>query len=69
MVDSFKNRRKIAWSAHVAALLFPLLILSTNSDQLGQIAIPFYGYIGIIITAYIAAASYESKDQRKQNAE
>ena len=41
--DRWKNRRRMAWTALVAALLFPLLVLWTESDQLGAVAGGGYG--------------------------
>jgi hypothetical protein len=59
MTDRWKNRRKMAWLSMIAGLLFPLLILATESPTLGQIALPFYGFIGAVVAAYIGFATYD----------
>ena len=59
MIDRWKNRRKMAWLSMLAGLLFPLLILSTESPTLGQIALPFYGFVAGVVMAYIGAATYD----------
>jgi hypothetical protein len=43
----------------LAGLMFPLLILATESPTLGQIALPFYGFIGAVVAAYIGFATYD----------
>lgn len=60
-VDRWKNRRRMCWLTLVAALLFPVLILVTNSSQLGVIAGPFYIFAGLIVTAYIGGAVIDDK--------
>ena len=40
----------------LAGLLFPLLLLVTESAQLGLIATPFYVFVGMVVTAYIGGA-------------
>jgi hypothetical protein len=59
VIDRWKNRRKMAWLSMLAGLLFPLLILSTESPTLGQIALPFYGFVAGVVMAYIGAATYD----------
>jgi hypothetical protein len=59
MTDRWKNRRKMAWLSMIAGLFFPLLILATESPTLGQIALPFYGFIGAVVAAYIGFATYD----------
>lgn len=59
--DRWKNRRKMSWLAMIAGLLFPLLILATDSAQLGVVAAPFYIFVGIVVTAYIGAATVDDK--------
>lgn len=52
-----KNRRQMAWATLVAALMFPLLILFTESDQLGAIATQFYAFSTLILMAYFGIAT------------
>ena len=58
-IDRWKNRRKMAWITLLSGVLFPLLILSTESSVLGQIALPFYGFATGVVMTYIGAATYE----------
>lgn len=44
--DRWKNRRRMAWLALLAGLAFPLLLLYTDSAQLGAVAGSFYAFAG-----------------------
>ena len=57
--DRWKNRRKMAWLSMLGGLAFPLLILATESATLGQIALPFYGFVSAVVAAYIGFATYD----------
>jgi hypothetical protein len=61
--DRWKNRRKMAWAALVAGLAYPLLLLYTESDQLGAVAGPFYIFVGAVVGAYIGFATVDDKWQ------
>jgi hypothetical protein len=65
-MDRWKNRRKMAWLSMIAGLLFPLLILASESPTLGQVALPFYGFVAGVVMAYIGAATYD--DTHKKDA-
>lgn len=54
--DRWKNRRRMAWLALVAGLLFPLLLLWSDSDQLGSVAGAFYVFVGAVMVSYIGGA-------------
>lgn len=54
--DRWKNRRKMAWSSLIAGLLFPLLLLWSDSDQLGSVAGAFYVFVGAVVTVYIGGS-------------
>jgi len=43
----------------LSGVLFPLLILSTDSETLGQISMPFYAFVTGVVMTYISAATYE----------
>lgn len=60
-LDRWKNRRKMAWASLVAGLLFPLLLLVTKSEQLGQVAVPFYMFVSAVVGAYIGFATVDDK--------
>jgi hypothetical protein len=53
----------MAWLSLWAGLGFPLLVLFTESDTLGNIAGPFYLLIGSVIGAYIGFATVDDKWQ------
>ena len=59
--DRWRNRRKMAWISMIAGLLFPMLLLVTESDQLGAIAAPFYVFVGGVVAAYIGFATIDDK--------
>ncbi len=59
MKDRWKNRRRMAWLSMIAGLLFPLLILASESPTLGQIALPFYGFIGAVLASYFGFATWD----------
>jgi hypothetical protein len=63
--DSWKNRRRMAWGAFIAGLLYPLLVLLVDSEQLGTIAPHFYIFIGVVLTAYYGFATADDKWQRE----
>lgn len=67
--DRWRNRRKMAWISMIAGLLFPMLLLVTESDQLGAIAAPFYVFVGGVVAAYIGFATVEdmNSDKLKNN--
>ena len=60
MTDSrWKNRRRMAWTALIAGLLFPLLLLWPPSDQLGAVAGAFYVFVATVVGAYIGFATQD----------
>ena len=60
--DRWQNRRKMAWISLLAALAFPLLILFTESEQLGAIATPFYAFVTMILAAYFGFATWDDSN-------
>lgn len=42
-----------------AAIGYPLLVLTSNSRELGEIAIPFYMFVSAVVGAYVGFASWE----------
>lgn len=63
--DRWKNRRRMAWSAFLGGLLYPLLIILSH-DPIGliQLSTPFYTFIGIVVGAYIGFATVDDKWQK-----
>lgn len=66
-VDRWKNRRIMAWASLIAGLAFPALLLFTKSTALGDIAFPFYSFIGMVVSAYILGAVVDDKWQLNGN--
>lgn len=60
-VDRWKNRRRMAWLALAAGLGFPMLLLGTESQQLGELAYPFYFFVGSVVGAYVGFATLDDK--------
>jgi len=66
-LDRRKNRRRMAWAALVAGLLFPLLLLTTDSTQLGTVAGAFYVFVTGVVGAYIGFATIDDKWQKDEH--
>lgn len=62
--DRWKNRRAMAWIALIAGLIFPLLLLYTQSDQLGAVAGAFYMFVTGVVGSYIGFATFDDKWQK-----
>jgi len=67
VLDRRKNRRRMAWAALVAGLLFPLLLLTTDSTQLGTVAGAFYVFVTGVVGAYIGFATIDDKWQKDEH--
>lgn len=63
--DRWKNRRRMAWLCMGAGISYPLLVLGTNSKELGEIAIPFYMFVSAVVGAYIGFATVDDKWMRQ----
>ena len=59
--DRWKNRRAMAWLSLFGGLGFPLLLLVTESPQLGAIAVHFYLFVGAVVGSYIGFATLDDK--------
>jgi hypothetical protein len=59
--DQWKNRRRMAWMCAISGILYPLLVLWTQSTELGEIAMPFYLFVSSVVGAYIGFATYDDK--------
>jgi hypothetical protein len=49
----------------VAGVGYPLLVLGTNSRELGEIAVPFYMFIASVVGAYIGFATIDDRWQKQ----
>jgi hypothetical protein len=61
-MDRWKNRRRMAWLSMLAGLVFPLLILATESPTLGTIAMPFYIFVSAVVGSYIGFATIDDNN-------
>ncbi len=61
MKDRWLHRRRMAYTTLISGIAFPLLILYTDSDQLGAIAGPFYIFISAVVGTYIGFATADDK--------
>ena len=67
--DGFYNRR---WMARIAfacgALVYPVLIYTAAekaAEQLIQVAIPYYAFLTVVVTAYYKYATDENNKERE----
>lgn len=59
----WKNRRRMAWSAMICGLGYPvLLVTSADASALAQIAMPFYLFVGSVVGAYIGFSTVDDKN-------
>lgn len=49
----------MAWAAFIAAILFPMLILFTESRELGEVSMEFYSFAGAVVASYIGFATWD----------
>ena len=63
--DRWKHRRRMAWLSLLAGLAFPLLLLYTDSAQLGVVAAPFYTFAGAVVVAYVGFATWDDKSNKE----
>lgn len=63
--DRWKNRRRMAWAALLAGVLFPLLLIWSNSEQLGAVAGAFYVFVTGVVGAYMGFATYDDVETDK----
>lgn len=64
MTDRWKNRRRMAWLALLAGLLFPLLLIWSESDQLGAVAGAFYAFVTGVVASYIGFATWDDVNKK-----
>lgn len=58
----WKNRRRMAYGAFLGGILFPLL--GNYIDNVYEIAMPFYTFVGMVVGAYIGFATVDDKWQK-----
>jgi hypothetical protein len=62
LMDRWKNRRRMAWLSMLAGLVFPLLILVSESPTLGTIAMPFYIFVSAVVGSYMGFATMDDNN-------
>lgn len=65
MNDKWKNRRRMAWLSLLAGLLYPVLVLLTDSANIVGIAAHFYLFVGAIVSSYIGFATWDDRTKPK----
>lgn len=54
------HRRVMAYASLAGGLLYPLLLLATDSAVLADVAWPFYGFAGSVVAVYTGATIAET---------
>jgi len=62
LMDRWKNRRRMAWLSMLAGLIFPCLILVSESPTLGTIAMPFYIFVSAVVGSYMGFATMDDNN-------
>lgn len=55
----WRNRRRMAWLALWAGLLYPLLFVLADSPNLAAVAWPVMTFCGSVVAVYTGAATWE----------
>lgn len=63
--ERWVNRRRMAWISLIAGIIYPLLVLFTDSPQLKDIAVPFYMFVSAVVGAYIGFSTVDDKWQKE----
>lgn len=61
MSSRWRNRRAMAWLSLVAGILYPVLVLFTDSEQISAVAVPFYLFVTGVVGSYIGFATLDDK--------
>jgi hypothetical protein len=56
----WKHRRLMAYMAMIGGLLYPLLLIVTESDNLVGLAWPFFIFVGSTVGSYIGSSVWET---------
>ena len=57
----WQNTRRMAWMAFIAAATYPLAVYLGDSQQLTEIAWPFYLFMGSVVGVYVGFSTAEGK--------
>jgi len=58
----------MAWLALIAGLVFPVLILFTESQELGSVAASFYLFVTGVVGSYIGFATWDDIEIKGKSA-
>ena len=61
--ERWKHRRRMAYSATAGGLLVPVLAIIFSAEISGW-AIPFYGFCGVVVGAYIGGSVVDDRWQK-----
>lgn len=56
----WRNRRWMAWTSLVAGLLYPILFWAVDSQNLADIALPFYLFVSAVVGLYVGFSTAET---------
>ncbi len=65
MNDRWKNRRRMAWLAMLAGLIYPLIPMS--EQMAAVLTAPFYFFVGSIVGSYVGFSTVDDKWQRNED--
>lgn len=63
--DRWKNRRLMAWLSLLSGIFYPLIVLYSDSEQLGAIAPHFYLFVTGVVAVYTAGVVVDDHLQGK----
>lgn len=57
------NRRRMAWAALVAGIIYPVVVLSAGDRGMGltDMAFPFYMFVAGVVGAYVGFATLDDR--------
>ncbi|HGX92539.1 MAG TPA: hypothetical protein ENK35_04405 [Candidatus Tenderia sp.] len=61
--DRWKNRRRMAWLAMLAGLVYPFI--SIEPETAAALATPFYLFVGAVVGTYIGYSTADDKWQKE----
>ena len=50
----------MAWLALAGGVIYPVLLLVTDSDVLANLAWPYFAFCGSVVGAYVGTAAWET---------
>lgn len=65
----WKNRRRMAWLSLWGAVLYPILVLFTESESLAAISPHYYLFATVVVTSYLGFTAWADKTLFKKDEE